>query len=189
MYPDTMPSHPVNDVKMPSPGPYMLPPTTYQPPSNRPTSDQVPMLDSTPISGGNAHRSPRFHEHISEMADTSSPPPPLTPNTVKKRWGSVRYADEKVPDFSSPQVTPDLSKNAGRMDEARKRQEQLHLMSWNNYDEGRAAEPQGNGAGGVAATIGREKTRPIERGLSGKGGGIFPDKTDSPVDPRFAISP
>ena len=183
-----MPYHPVDDVKMPSPGPYMLPPTTYQPPNNRPTSEQVPMLDSTPVSGGNTntHRSPRFHEHISEMADTSSPPPSLTPKTVKKRWGSVRYADEKVPDFSSPQATPELpAGNAGRMDEARKRQEQLHLMSWNNYDEGRVAEPHGN----VAATIGREKARPVERGLERTGGGISPDKTDSPVDPWFAISP
>jgi hypothetical protein len=73
MYPDTMPTHPVGDVKMSSPGPYMLPPTTYQPPGHSST-EQVPMLDSTPISGGRTTRSPRFTEHISEMADTSSPP-------------------------------------------------------------------------------------------------------------------
>jgi hypothetical protein len=188
MYPDTMPSHPVGDVNMSSPGPYMLPPTTYQPP-NRPTSEVVPMLDSTPITAPPT-RTPRFHEHISEMPDTSSPPPPITPNTVKKRWGSVRYADEKVPDFSSPQVTPELPGNAGRMDEARRRQDQLHLMSWNNYQEGRAAEVQGNGAGGVAATIRREKARPTEGGgLERREGGISPDKNVSPVDPRFAISP
>ena len=67
MYPDTMPTHPVGDVKMSSPGPYMLPPTTYQPPGHSST-EQVPMLDSTPISGGNrTTRSPRFTEHISEM--------------------------------------------------------------------------------------------------------------------------
>jgi hypothetical protein len=76
------------------------------------------------------------------------------------------------------------------MDEARRRQDQLHLMSWNNYQEGRAAEVQGNGAGGVAATIGREKARLTEGGgLERREGGISPDKTVSPVNPRFAISP
>jgi hypothetical protein len=147
------------------------------------------MLDSTPVSG-NETRSPRFHEHISEIADTSSPPPPLTPNTIKKRWGSVRYADQKLPDFSSPQVTPDFSGNGGRMDEARERQQQLHLMSWNNYEEGRAAEPEDNGAG-VAATIGRDRARPTERGLERREGEVSPNETDSPVDPRFpnVISP
>lgn len=184
MYPDTMPTHPVGDMKASSPGPYTLPQTTYQPP-NRPTSEQVPMLDSTPITA-NKTRTPRFHEHISEMADTSSPPPPLTPNTAKKRWGSVGYADEKLPDLSSPQVTPDLPGNDRRMDEARRRQEQLHLMSWNNYNEGRAAESQGNGAG-VAATIGRERARP--GGLERKESGVSPSQTNSPLDPRFAISP
>ena len=184
MYPDTMPTHPVGDVKMSSPGPYMLPPTTYQPPGHSST-EQVPMLDSTPISGGNrTTRSPRFTEHISEMADTSSPPPPLTPNMAKKRWGSVRYADEKIPDLSSPQVTPNAPGNDGRMDEARRRQEQLHLMSWNNYNEGRAAESQGNGAG-VATTIGRARPNRLER----KESGVSPNQTHSPLDSRFAISP
>jgi hypothetical protein len=189
MYPDSMPTHPVSDAKASSLGEFMLPPTTYKPPTNSST-EQVPMLDSTPISGGNRARPPRFTEHISEMADTSSPPPPQTPNMAKKRWGSVRYADQKVPDFSgvsTPERTPEAAGNDGRMDEARKRQQQLHLMSWNNYEEGRAAEPQGNGAG-VAATIGRERARPVE-GLERKESGVSPSQTHSPLDPRFAISP
>jgi hypothetical protein len=187
MYPDSMPTHPISDAKASSLGEFMLPPTTYQPPPTHSSStEHVPMLDGTPISGGTQTR---FTEHISEMADTSSPPPPLTPNMAKRRWGSVRYADQKVPDFSTPESTPDASGNDGRMEEARRRQHELHLMSWNNYEKGRAAESQGNGVG-VAATIGRERARPVEGGgLERKEGGVSPSLASSPLDPRFAISP
>jgi len=178
-----MPSHPTGDVKASSPGPYLLPATTYQP-EKRSSAEPVPMLDSTPVQRTKS-RSPRFHEHIAEMADTSSPPPTLTPGVSKKRWGSVLYAGTKAPNFGSAESNPTLSGNDGRLEEARRRQQQLHFMSWNNYDEGRVAEPQGN----VAATIGGEKPRPTERGLVRKEGEVSPDETDSPVDPRFIMSP
>lgn len=184
MYADSMPSHPTSDVK--SPGPFLLPATTYQPEKH---SSTEPMLDSTPVQRTKS-RSLRFHEHIAEMADTSSPPPTLTPPGVsKKRWGSVLYADTKAPNFGSAQSNLALSGNDGRLEEARRRQQQLHLMSWNNYDEGRAAAPHCDTAG-LAATIG-EKPRPAERGPARKEGDhqVSPEETDSPVDLTFNMSP
>jgi hypothetical protein len=146
------------------------------------------MLDGTPVARSKPHL-PRFHEHISELADTSSPPPTLTPGAARKRWGSVLYADGNPPNLGSPEANNASSRHDGMMDDARRRQQQLHLMSWNNYEEGRAAELQGSSGTGVAATIGWEKARPTERGLERKEGEVSPDETNSPLDPRFIISP
>jgi hypothetical protein len=183
--PDSMLSHPVGDAKASSPGPFILPATTYQP-EKQPSSEPVPLLDSTPVLRAKS-RSPRFHEHISELADTSSPPPPLTPGVSKKRWGSVLYADSNPPNYDSTQANPAVSGDEGRMEEARRRQHQLHLMGYNNQVESQAAVSQGNGAGG------QEKARPAERGpgrgFERKESQVSPDQTDSPVDSRFMISP
>lgn len=140
------------------------------------------MLDSTPIAPRSASRSPRFHEHISKLADTSSPPPDLTPGPPNKRWGSVLYADRDAAALGLSQAGTD-----SRLDEARKRQQQLHMMSWNNYDEGRFAELQGD----VGATTGKGKARPgnTDRGAEGKGEDVSPDVSESPLDRKFIVSP
>lgn len=75
------------------------------------------------------------------------------------------------------------------IDDARRGQQQLHVMSWNNDEEGRAAELQGSSGADVAATIGWEKARPTEMGLNRKKCEVSPDETNSPLDPRFIISP
>jgi hypothetical protein len=181
--PDTMPYHPAEDAKSP---PFFLPATTYQPPAHS-SLEVIPMLDSTPVPRSKS-RSPRFHKHISELEDTSSPPPIATPNATTRRWGSVLYADRDSTTLGNPQTTairPDVNE---RLDEARRRQEQLHLMSWNNYEDNRAAQMLDGGAG-VGATGGREQTPQNGNGVSGQQGEVSPDLSDSPLDRKFIISP
>lgn len=143
------------------------------------------MLDSTPIAPRSTSRSPRFHEHISELADTSSPPPVLTPGPPNKRWGSVLYADKDTAALGLSQAS--TAGMDSRLDDARKRQQQLHMMSWNNYDEGRFAKLQGD----VGATIGQGKALPsgTNRGMEGKGEDVSPDDSESPLDRKFILSP
>jgi hypothetical protein len=183
LHPDTMPYHPAEDAKSP---PFFLPATTYQPPTHS-SPEQIPMLDSTPVPRSKS-RSPRFHEHISELEDTSSPPPIATPNATTRRWGSVLYADRDSTTLGNPQTTairPDVNE---RLDEARRRQEQLHLMSWNNYNDSQAAQLQSGGAG-VEAPVGREQTPQNGNGVSGQQVEVSPDHSDSPLDRKFIISP
>ena len=141
------------------------------------------MLDSTPVPH-NKPRSPRFHEHISELADTSSPAPTPTPgaNATQRNGGSYFNGNP-----GGPRTEAILPSHDGRMEEARRRQQQLHLMSWNNYDNNRAAEL---GDGGVAATIGRGQT-PQGGSVEGKKQGeeVSPDESDSPLDRKFIVSP
>ena len=183
-YPETpkTPYHPPNDTKSPPETPYFLPATTYQPPS-RSSPVTIQMLDSTPVPH-NKPRSPRFHEHISELADTSSPAPIPTPdaNATQRTGGSYFNGNPGV-----PRTEAILPSHDGRMEEARRRQQQLHLMSWNNYDNSRAAELED---GGVAATIGRGQT-PQGVSAEGKKQGeeVSPDESDSPLDRKFIVSP
>lgn len=136
-----MPYTPADTTKSSSPAPFFLPSTTYQPPDrSNPEAESIPMLDSTPIAPRSTSRSPRLHEHISELADTSSPPPIQSPPNATRRWGSVLYADRDSATLGLPQteaIQPSQAQES-RLDEARRRQQQLHLMSWNNYDDSRA---------------------------------------------------
>lgn len=141
------------------------------------------MLDSTPVPR-NKSRSPRFHEHISELADTSSPAPAPSFNDTTRRWSSVLYTDRESTTLGVPQTEAILPSQDGRMDEARRRQQQLHLMSWNNYDDTRTAELQG-----VGATIGREEVQQGGDGSNKKQGEVSPDESDSPLDRKFVVSP
>lgn len=183
-YHDTVSHYPTNDTKTSPETPYFLPSTTYQPPSHSP-AEPIPMLDSTPVPR-NTSRSPRFHEHISELADTSSPTPVPSFNTTTKRWGSVLYTDRDSTTLGNPQTEAILPSQDSRMDEARVRQQQLHLMSWNNYDDARAAELQG---GGVGATIGRGEVQQGGNRSVKKQGEVSPDESDSPLDRKFIVSP
>jgi hypothetical protein len=184
LHPDTMPYHPAEDAK--SPPPFFLPSTTYQPPTHS-SPESIPMLDSTPVPRSKP-RSPRFHEHISELEDTSSPPPIATPNATTRRWGSVLYADRYSTTLGNPltsAIQPDVN---DRLEEARRRQEQLHLMSWNNHDDSRTSQLP-SGSAGVEATVGQEQTHQNSNGVSGQWGEVSPDDSDSPLDRKFIISP
>lgn len=182
-YPDsaTTPHYPPNDTKASPETPYFLPATTYQPPS-RSSRGQIQMLDSTPIPH-NKPRSPRFHEHISELADTSTPAPSPTPNAnaTQRNGGSYYNGDSGVPRRET--ILPDHNV---RLEEARRRQQQLHLMSWNNYDNNRAAELQG---GGVEATIGRSRAPQGGNADRKQDEEVSPDKSNSPLDRKFVVSP
>lgn len=59
-------------------------------------------------------------------------------------------------------------------------------MSWNNYDDSRAAELQG---GGIGATVGREDNLKDGSRVDGKQGEVSPDDSDSPLDRKFIVSP
>lgn len=147
------------------------------------------MLDSTPIAPHSTSRSPRFHEHISELADTSSPPPIQSPPNATRRWGSVLYADRDSATLGLPQTEAIQPSHAqeSRLDEARRRQQQLYLMSWNNYDDSRAAELQG---GGIGATVGREDSlKDGSTRVDRKQGEVSPDDSHSPLDRKFIVSP
>jgi hypothetical protein len=61
-------------------------------------------------------------------------------------------------------------------------------MSWNNYEDNRAAQMQDGGAG-VGATGGREPTPQNGNGVSGQPGEVSPDLSDSSLDRKFIISP
>lgn len=183
-YPDTpkTPYYPAHDTKPPPETPYFLPATTYQPPS-RSSTEQIQMLDSTPIPH-NKPRSQRFHEHISELAGTSSPVPIPTPNANATQWNGGSHFNR---DPGIPRTEAILPDHNVRLEEAPRRQQQLHLMSWNNYDDSRAAELQG---GGVGATIGRGQ---IQQGSNTEdrkqGEKVSPDDSDSPLDRKFIVSP
>lgn len=185
-YPDsaTTPYYPPNDTKTSPETPYFLPATTYQPPS-RSSPEQIQMLDSTPIPH-NKPRSPRFHEHISELADTSSPAPIPTPNANATQWNGGSYFNG---DSGFPRTEAILPDHNVRLEEARRRQQQLHLMSWNNYDNNRAAELQGGGGGGVEATIGRSQMQQGDHADRKQGEEVSPDESDSPLDRKFIVSP
>lgn len=187
-YPDsaTTPYYPPNDTKSPPETPYFLPATTYQPPS-RSSPGQIQMLDSTPVPH-NKPRSPRFHEHISELADTSSPTPIPTPNVnangAQRNGGSYPPGASAAPGV--PRTEAILPDHNVRLEEARRRQQQLHLISWNNHDNNRAAELQG---GGVEATIGRSQTPQGGNADRKQGEEVSPDESDSPLDRKFIVSP
>jgi hypothetical protein len=59
-------------------------------------------------------------------------------------------------------------------------------MSWNNYDNNRAVEPQ---LGGIEATIGRSGTQQSGNAADKKQGEVSPDESDSPLDRKFIVSP
>ncbi|KAL1583660.1 hypothetical protein WHR41_07733 [Cladosporium halotolerans] len=163
------------DTKHPSTPLQYLPATTYQPTQHHtlspPASDPVPLLDSTPIAPRSTSRSPRFREHISELEDTSSPPPRT------KRWGSVLYAENPP---APPAENPDEM-----LEEARRRQQRLRFM---------ALEAQRGGAGNAGGNeaVGGEKAPPgVRRAGSGSGkeGEVSPDLSGSPLDRSFMVSP
>lgn len=176
-YPDsaTTPYYPPNDTKAPPKTPYFLPATTYQPPSHS-HQEPIPMLDSTPVP---KPRSPRFHEHISELADTSSPAP--------AQWSGSSYLHQDPVTSGNSRTETILPSNNERLEEARRRHHELHLMSWNNvYDNNRAAELQ---HGGIEATIGRSGTQQSGGSEAKKQGEVSPDDSNSPLDRKFIVSP
>lgn len=140
------------------------------------------MLDSTPVLH-NKPRSPRFLEHISELADTSStaPIPTSNANATQPGGGSYLHGDP-----GNPRTEAILPSHNEKLEEARRRQHELHLMSWNNYDNNRAAELQD---GGVEATIGRSGTQQSGNSVDKKQGEVSPDYSDSPLDRKFIVSP
>ena len=185
-YPDTpkTPYYPSSDTKSPPETPYFLPATTYQPPSHS-NQEPIPMLDSTPVPY-NKPRSPRFHEHISELADTSSPAPiPTRDASTTQRSDRSYFHGDDAPS-GNPRTEAILPSHDGRLEEARRRQHELHLMSWNNYDDSRAAELQG---GSIEATIGRSGTQQSGSSEGKKQGEVSPDDSDSPLDRKFIVSP
>lgn len=175
-YPDSAstPYYPPNDTKSPPETPYFLPATTYQPPSHS-HQEPIPMLDSTPVP---KPRSPRFHEHISELADTSSPSP--------TQWSGGSYFHQDSVNSNNPRTEAILPSHNERLEEARRRQHELHLMSWNNHDNNRAAELQ---HGGIEATIGRGGTQQSGGSEGKKQGEVSPDDSNSPLDRKFIVSP
>lgn len=167
------------DVKSPNPSSlaYLLPATTYQP-HTHPSHEPVPMLDSTEVPRSTS-RSPRFREHISELEDTSSPPPAVS----SKRWGSVLYADYAG-------QGPATSEREDMLEEARKRQQRLHLTSLGSYEgNGSAERGPGLGAAGIEATMAGKKAKLAERRGGKKEGEVSPDSSGSPLDRSFVVSP
>jgi hypothetical protein len=59
-------------------------------------------------------------------------------------------------------------------------------MSWNNYDNNRAAELEN---GGVGATIGRSESQQGGGWVDRKKGEVSPDDSNSPLDRKFIVSP
>lgn len=175
-YPEAIntPYNPPNDKKSPPETPYFLPATTYQPPSHS-HQEPIPMLDSTPVP---KPRSPRFREHISELADTSSPAP--------TQWSGGSYFHQDSGNSNNPRTETILPSHNDRLEEARRRQHELHLMSWNNYDNNRAAELEN---GGIEATIGRSGTQQSGGSEGKKQGEVSPDDSNSPLDRKFIVSP
>jgi hypothetical protein len=182
-YPDSAitPCYPPNDTKSLPETPYFLPATTYQPPSHS-SQEPIAMLDSMPVPH-NKPRSPRFHEHISELADTSSPAPIPTPDAAKSQWGGASYFHGGPGSRRTEAILPGHNE---RLEEARRRQHELHLMSWNNYDHNRAAELQD---GGIEATSGRSATQQVGDADSKEQGEVSPDDSNSPLDRKFIVSP
>ncbi|TKA71677.1 hypothetical protein B0A55_07689 [Friedmanniomyces simplex] len=155
-----------------------LPATVYKRPSN-PSADTVAMLDSTPIkppqSQSSGSRSPRFHEHVAEMEDTSSRAPP---SPAKDSRGP------RTPDTDSPTLGRDSNisargKGPSLADEVRRRQ---HLMSWNTYDPGQADRRGGNEE--PSATM-VPRTPPTARSPEQ----VSPDLGNTPRDSSFVLSP
>jgi hypothetical protein len=140
------------------------------------------MLDSTPVAH-NKPRSPRFHEHISELADTSSPAPIPAPDATRLQWGGGSYFHG---DPSNPRTEAILPSHNERLEEARRRQHELHLMSWNNHDNNRAAKLENGGDG---ATIGRSGSQQGGNVHVKKQGEVSPDDSNSPLDRKFIVSP
>lgn len=182
--PDTAPRNnaPPNEPKTPPPVPYFLPSTTYNPNQTHPES--IPMLDSTPVPRS-ASRSPRFHEHISELEDTSSPPPVQTHHAPGvRRWESTLSGHNDSPTLGNP-VPPTLQPgHSERLDDARRRQEELHVLSSRYYGQNQ------QGASG-----GREQPQLQSQSIDGRVNGkheeekVSPDSTDSPLDRKFIVSP
>ena len=151
------------------------------------------MLDSTPVPR-NQPRSPRFHEHISELADTSSPPPISTHYGATPQWSTSTYPQNNPPTSEIPRTEAILpNHDNSRMEDARRRQHELHLMSWNVYnDNNRGVELQDRG---IEATIGRGEVRQggngngNGNGVEKKEGKVSPDESDSPLDRKFIVSP
>ncbi|KAM0718507.1 hypothetical protein Q7P37_005577 [Cladosporium fusiforme] len=169
---------------------YFLPATTYRPQAHN-TPEPIAQLDGTPVSTpGSRSRSPRFHEHISELEDTSSPQAAISSSSgntnakAQRRWGSVLYAnkDSPTPGLPDPQPDGSLGREA-MMNDARRRQEALHEATMGGHG------PDGRAAGGS----GIGKSRPGERRAGGetarKEGEVSPDMSGSPLDRSFIVSP
>lgn len=145
----------------------MLPATVYQRPQGT-TLDAVPMLDSTPIMrpipGQPSSRSPRFHEHLAELDNTTS----------------TAYPQQRI---SSPTSdSPTLGRNSEHgsapplANAVRPRQ---HMMSWNAYNN---HFPESGG--GMEATMGPRRL-PSDRSVQQ----VSPESASQSLDSRFTVSP
>ncbi|KAK3072804.1 hypothetical protein LTR53_006176 [Teratosphaeriaceae sp. CCFEE 6253] len=157
---------------------FLLPATVYKRPGN-PSADTMPMLDGTPLkrplSQSSGSRTPRFHEHLAEMEDTS-------PQTPRKAVPSLR--SPRTPDTDSPTIGRDSNisirgDGPSFADEIRRRQ---HLMSWNTYDPRQGSDPAENGE--MSATI-APRTPPAARSPQQ----VSPDMSNLPRDSSFVVSP
>lgn len=144
-----------------------LPTSVYRgAPSVNRSADKVAMLDSTPISRPySGPRSPRFHEHLPEMEDTS----PL------RSRSSPTINRITTPTEDSPTL--------GRIvtDDVRQRR---HLLLWNNYDPSHASTDR-NHMHEMEATIVPKTPRATARSPQQ----VSPDTEPGPSDGRFMVSP
>lgn len=152
-------------------GPMILPAAVYR----RPRAEETPMLDSTPVerqtSPSSGSRSPRFHEHLSELEDTRSP----SMSTQSHRAPSVIVDSPTLGRQAQPMPRMSLTEQVRR---------KKHLMSWNNYDP-QSVGGRDRGDDGMEATMQPSKSRPSPRSDNQ----ISPDSTNEPSEGRFNVSP
>ncbi|KAK5677541.1 hypothetical protein LTS10_010113 [Elasticomyces elasticus] len=161
-------------------GEFLLPATVYEQRGN-PSADAVAMLDGTPIkrpkSQSSTSRSPRFHEHLAEMEDTSNRTPPQPMNGS----GSPQSPDTDSPTLGRDSDVSARSNGPSLAEEVRRRQ---HLMSWNTYDP-RQAGQQGRYEDEETSATMVPRTPPSARSPDQ----VSPDLSNTPRDASFVVSP
>ncbi|KAK5712423.1 hypothetical protein LTR15_012003 [Elasticomyces elasticus] len=161
-------------------GEFLLPATVYQQRGN-PSADAVAMLDGTPIkrpkSQFSTSRSPRFHEHLAEMEDTSNRTPPRPMNGS----GSPQSPDTDSPTLGRDSNVSARSNGPSLAEEVKRRQ---HLMSWNTYDPRQAGQQGGHEDEDPSATM-VPRTPPSARSPDQ----VSPDMSNTPRDASFVVSP
>ncbi len=156
----------------------MMPAGVYRRPGNH-FEEIVAMLDGTPINRPQAQtpgsRSPRFHEHIAEMEDTSN----RTPPSPAKALRSPRTPDTDSPTLGRNSENSNRGNGPSLAGGVRRRQ---HLMSWNTYDPRQAEQVGGEEVS--SATMG-PRTPPAVRSADQ----VSPDLSNMPRDSSFVVSP